>query len=283
MFWVIILCAGSSVCLLSLVIMPLVEERRMKWQDKQEKTIGRQLDSMFSYNKTPREIVRLHYILPFLCGALGYFLVAKNLLGIFCGAAVGFVIPSIILKARDGRRRQKFQGQILDGIMLLSSCLKGGLSLLQSFEVLVEEMPAPISQEFGLIVRENKMGVAIEESLRRMNKRMDMEELRLVVNSILVARETGGDLTKVFSRLCTTIRDNIKLKENIKTLTIQGKLQGFIMSVLPFIFVAWVVKFNKTHFDIMFQSDTGRMMLIVAVVLQLLGMFLIRWFSIIKV
>ncbi len=149
--------------------------------------------------------------------------------------------------------------------------------------MLVEEMQPPMGQEIGLVIRENKMGVTFEDSLRHLEKKMDMEELSLVVNSILVARETGGDLTKVFSRLTVTIRDNRKLKESIKTLTLQGRIQGIVMSVLPFMFVWWVVNFNHNHFDIMFQNDTGRMLLVVAVVLQLVGMVLIKIFSTIKV
>jgi tight adherence protein B len=167
--------------------------------------------------------------------------------------------------------------------MILSSSLKGGLSLLQSLEVLVDEIPAPMSQEIGLVVRENKMGITLEETLKRLDKRMKMEDLSLVINSVLVARETGGDLTKVFSRLTTTIRDNRKLKDSINTLTLQGKLQGLVMSILPIVFVFWVLNFNKHHFDIMLQSEVGRVLLIAAFILQALGMILIRKFSIIRI
>jgi tight adherence protein B len=154
---------------------------------------------------------------------------------------------------------------------------------LQSLEVLAEEMPAPMSQEIGLVVRENKMGVLLEDSLGNLSKRMNIEELSLLVNSILVARETGGDLTKVFSRIATTIRDNRKLKDNIKTLTMQGRMQGMIMSVLPFLFIIWVLSFNRHHFDIMLQSDIGRMLLFIAAALQAIGMILIRKFSSLRI
>ena len=80
-----------------------------------------------------------------------------------------------------------------------------------------------------------------------------------------------------------TIRDNRKLKESIKTLTLQGRLQGAIMSLLPILFVIWVLSVNKHHFDIMLTSDTGRMLLVLAVILQVVGMFLIRKFSTIKI
>jgi len=166
----------------------------------------------------------------------------------------------MVIKIMEKKRVEKFAGQLVDGLMVISSALKGGLSLLQALEVLVEEMPPPISQEFGLILRENKIGLTLEESLRRLNGRLKLEELGLMINSVLVARETGGDLTKVFSRLATTIRDNRKLKENIRTLTLQGRLQGIIMSLLPFVFAWWVMTTNKEHFDIMllynqFYSD----------------------------
>ena len=104
-----------------------------------------------------------------------------------------------------------------------------------------------------------------------------------MVNSILVARETGGDLTKVFSRLSVTIRDNRKLKDSVKTLTLQGRLQGMIMSVLPILFISWVLTFNRQHFDIMLNSQIGRMLLFAALFLQVAGMILIRKFSTIKV
>lgn len=282
LFIIIIILVISSIVLLTLVFAPSLEDKVKDWQIKKEKSVEKQLDSMFSYDKSPRYIVRFYYILPPIFGIIG-FIILKSFIGVFIAGLIGLTVPTIILKMRTADRRRKFNNQILDAIMILSSSLKGGLSLLQALEVLVEEMPAPMAQEIGLLIRENKMGIALEESLRRLDKRMNMEELSLVVNSILVARETGGDLTKVFSRLCVTIRDNRKLKENIKTLTLQGKLQGLVMSILPIVFVLWVLNHNRHHFDGMMQSDIGRFLLILAVVLQILGMVLIKIFSTIKV
>ncbi|MFA6349805.1 MAG: type II secretion system F family protein [Candidatus Omnitrophota bacterium] len=266
-----------SAVLLVLEFAPLAKNSFENWRKKKEEKVMVQLDDLF-YDKSPAQIVRLYFILPPVLAGVGFFLL-RSLIFAVAGFFIGLAIPNMIVKLRDAQRRMKFNKQILDAIMLLSSALKGGLSLLQAFEVLVEEMPAPISQEFGLLVRENKMGVTLEESLIRMDKRMHMEELSLVINSIMVARETGGDLTKVFSRLSTTIRDNRKLKENIQTLTMQGRMQGVIMSILPFLFVWWVLTFDKHHFDIMLQNDTGRMLLFTAGALQLIGMFLIKKFS----
>lgn len=277
-----LLLSGLAVYLVAIVIIPLLEQRRQVWQAKEEQIIAKQLDDMFYYDRSPKEIMRLYYILPPVLGVLAW-VFSQAMIFVLAGAMLGVFIPSFILKTRDAQRRRKFSVQLLDAIMILSSSLKGGLSLLQALEVLVEEMPVPMSQEIGLLIRENKMGITLEDSLKNLKKRMNMEELGLVVNSILVARETGGDLIKVFSRLATTIRDNRKLKDSIKTLTLQGRLQAVIMSALPFLFIWWVLTFNRDHFDFMLKSEVGRMLLIIAAILQVVGMLLIHKFSTIDV
>jgi len=274
---ILILCA---VILITLSLLPVIMQRLQHLQRKQEAVLAEEMDKMYEDN--PKNIAMLYYILPIILGVGSYLLLRSPIFMAF-GAIIGLVIPNVILKMRYKQRIDKFSNQLLDAINMLSSCLKGGLSLLQGFEVLVEEMPPPISQEFGLVVRENKMGIPLEESLVRLNKRMNIEELSLIVNALLVARETGGELTKVFSRLSVTIRDNRKLKESIKTLTLQGRLQGAIMSFLPVVFVLWVVSVNNHHFDIMLNNDIGRMLLVAAVILQIVGMILIKMFSVIKI
>jgi len=263
------------------IVAPLIIGKAKAWQARKEESINKKLEDLF-YDKSPKRIARLYFILPPVLALVGLFALGSFIFAII-GAVAGLFVPNFMLKMRNAQRRAKFNNQILDSIMVLSSSLKGGLSLLQAFEVLVEEVPAPMSQEIGLVIRENKMGISLEDSLKNLKNRMKMEELDLVINSVLVARETGGDLTKVLSRLSTTIRDNRKLKDSIRTLTLQGKIQGVIMSILPFLFIFWVVGFNRQHFDVMLQSDTGRMLLFVAAVLQIIGMILIRKFSIIRV
>ena len=172
-----------------------------------------------------------------------------------------------------------FQSQLVDSLMILSSSLRAGLSLIQAMEVLCEEMPPPISQEFGLVLKENRWGVSLEESLNKLRERMPLEETNLIVSSVLVARETGGELTKVFARLTDTIRNNVKLKEKIATLTLQGKLQGLIMTFLPVGFTFFIYKQNPDHFNIMLEAELGRILIGVAIFLQLLGMFLIKKIS----
>jgi len=279
LFLIIILIAGA-VILVSSVVFPLAAGKISLLQLKKVTKAEAKLETMFIQADRKR-LLFFYAVSPLVLATAGFIISNSLIIAFFC-AGIGLVIPEFYLRALEAGRRQRLANQLVDGMMLMSSSLKAGLSLLQAIEVLTEEMPPPISQEFGLVLRENKMGITLEDSLKAMQARMNIEELNLIITAILVARQTGGDLTKVLSRLTTTIRDNRKLKDSIATLTLQGRLQGIIMSALPFLFVIWVLSFNRGHFDIMLNTDQGRFLLILAVVLQVVGMFLIRKFSTIK-
>lgn len=271
----------SSIILVGMEIIPLITEKFKQFQFKKVNKAEAQLNNM--YISVKRKRLLLFYTLSPLALGLAVFFLFNNLILAVLISLGGLIVPDIVIKKLAALRRGRFQNQLIDTLMLISSSIKAGLSLLQAIEVVAEETPAPISDEFGLILREHRMGITLEESLSHLTQRMPLNELRLIVNAILVAKETGGDLTKVISRLCTTIRDNRKLKDTMLTLTLQGKLQGMIMSCLPFLFAAWVISFNREHFSIMFNSETGRTLLIAAIVLQAVGLILIRRFSTIKI
>ena len=268
---------AAAIILIASQLLPVFLQRVGNLRAQKVVETEKQLDKMF-IEVNRQKLVLWYTVTPLIIGILAFLVLRSLGLSLLAGLS-SLIIPSIILKNLKDQHRSRFQSQLPDGIMVLSSSLKGGLSLMQAIEVVVEEIPAPFSQEFGLVLRENKIGVPLEDSLRHLHDRMHLEELDLVINSILVSKETGGDLTKVLGRLSVTLRDNRKLKENIKTLTLQGKLQGIIMSVLPFLFVGWVLSFNRNHFDIMLSSELGRILLMVAAGLQVTGMFLIHKFS----
>lgn len=266
-----------SAAIIGSQLVPALTKKFHRVQRKKVSEAETQLEKMFLL--VPAKKLFIYYTLsPLILGAAGFFLFNK-VIAFLGGMVIGFILPEFIIKKLEAGRKQKFQNQLVDALMTLSSSFKGGLSLLQAMEVLIEEMPPPLSQEFSLVLRENKIGVPLEESLQRLNKRIQSEELEMMVSSILVARETGGDLTKVFTRLANAMRDRKKLKEHITTLTLQGRIQGVIMSVLPIVFIMWVITVNRHHFDIMLTSELGRMLLLIAVFLQITGIFLINRFS----
>jgi len=251
-----------------------------KLQSKHTEQIKDKLEESFVFWEKKR--MMLVYLAPIIFAGVG-FILTQHILGAALGFAAGFVFPGFMVKMAHQKRLQKFQGQLVDGLTMLSSSLKAGLSFVQAIEVLCEEMPPPISQEFKLVLKENKWGLSLEESLVRLRKRLPLEEVNLLVSSILIARESGGELPRVLLRLTDTIRDNLKLKEKIATLTLQGRLQGLIMMFMPIGFSYFVYKQNPEHFIVMWQNSTGRFFLMVAIALQVAGMIIIKKVSTIRV
>ncbi len=261
-------------------LVPIFVDTYSKLQSKKSAQISRQLEESFIFWEKRRLLFIT--LAPFVIGGAG-FLLFRNPWGLVAGFVLGLFFPNTMILMATKMRINRFQGQLVDSLVMLTSSLKAGLSFIQAIEVLCEEMPPPISQEFNLVLKENKLGVSLEESLKKLRKRIPIEEVNLLVTSILIARESGGELTKVFGRLTETIRNNIKLKEKIATLTLQGKLQGVIMTCLPFVFTYFVYKQNPDHFVVMMESDMGRMLIIVAVLLQVIGIYLIKRISTFKI
>ena len=274
---VILILAFFSVVFFTEALLPLFFAKYRQMQQKKVEAASRKLDNLFM--EVERKKLSLFFVLTPLVLTLGAILIYRNLFVGMIGGVVGIVLPNLLIKQWEKRRRNIFLNQLLDSLMVLSGCLKAGLGILQAFEVLVEDTTGPISQEFSWVLKEVKMGMPLEESLRRLNKRMPSEELGLITNAILVSAVTGGNLTKVFNRITVTVRDNRKLKNNIQTLTLQGRMQGTIMSLMPFIFVWWVLSFNRQQFDIMLKTEIGRVLLAVGSILLIVGVVLIRHFS----
>lgn len=262
-------------------VYPWIERWFFNWQKKQAEKFTPRLDRMF-LDVPIKRLILLDILCPLIGGGLAFVFVG-NLLGIILGVGFGLLIPSLVIKYWEQARMVKFRKQLVDGLMVLSGALKAGLSLLQAFEVLVEEMPNPISQEFSLAVRENRVGVPLEKSLADLKKRMPVEELDLVITAILVAREVGGNLTETFSQLVFTIREKNKLMDRVRTLTVQGRLQGWIMSLLPVFFAIFVHMTNPRFFDILFQDRVGQFLIGYAIFSQIVGIFLIRKLSKVEV
>jgi len=251
-----------------------------KIQSKRTVKIKAQMEESFVFWEEKR--MMLVYLSPVIFAGAGFILV-HHVLGAVCGFLIGIAFPAFMVKMAYQKRINMLRGQLVDGLTLLSSSLKAGLSFIQAIEVLCEEMPPPISQEFKLVLKENKWGMSLEESLVKMRKRIPLQEANLLVSSILIARESGGELPKVLSRLTSTIRDNLKLQEKIATFTLQGRLQGLIMVFLPIGFSYFVYKQNPDHFVIMWQTSIGRLFLIVAVVLEIVGTIIVKKVSTIRI
>lgn len=226
----------------------------------------------------PKRLLLSFCISPVVCALAGWSVTHNMLLAAAAGVG-GMIVPEQVASMLKHRRLEKFNTQLVDALLNLSSSLRAGLSVPQAFEVLAEEMPPPMSQEFSLVVKETKMGLMLNESLMRLRKRMPSDDLALVVTALLVARETGGDITQVFTQLVQTIRDRRKVKDKLGALTLQAKLQGGVLCALPVFFAYFAQSMSPNYFKIFFSNPTGRILLTVAVMGEVIGVFLIWRFS----
>ena len=266
-------CAG-------VVIYPLVERfwsrlavRIEMYQDVKVEKAVRVLDDLFVDVK-PRWLKIAYGIGPVVAG-LAVFIVTNNPWLALLGMVAGLIIPDLWVRQRKAMRRRKFQGQLVDALFILSSSLRAGLSMTQAFEQLESEMGPPASQEFGLMMKAHRLGLTLEESLQRLNERMPCDELNLITTAVLVARETGGDITGIISQLITTIRERKKLNDKVKSLTLQGRIQAYVMSMLPIFFAMFVQTFNRDYFRVLMEDETGNLLLMAAVALWVVGMLLL--------
>lgn len=235
------------------------------------------LDDIFVDVK-PKWLKAAYGLSPIGAGLISY-LVFDSLIAAGVGAVAGVILPDVWVRQTKAIHKRRFRVQLVDALFVLSSSLKAGLSLTQAFEVLESEMGPPASQEFGLVVKAHRVGRTLENALQSLNERMACEELELITTALLVARETGGDVTNIISQLIGTIREKKKLDDKVNNLTMQGRMQAYLMSLLPIGFAFFVKTFNPHYFDIMFQEPLGMKLVWTAGGLWVVGMFLLMKMS----
>ena len=224
-----------------------------------------------------KRVAPLYVVGPVLLGVIAFLFLPSELqlIGVVIGFGLGFMVPQFYAKMIISKRTEQFNTQLVDALMIMSSSFRGGLSLIQSMEAVAEEMPEPIRQEFSIVLGENKMGVTMDEAMTRLYKRMPSPAMQQMVSSILLARETGGNLPVIFTRIVQNIRERRKIEENLAVLTVQGKLQALVMSGLPVGFFFMVNSTNPGYFKALTTTDIGRTLMMVSLGLWLIGTFLI--------
>lgn len=153
----------------------------------------------------------------------------------------------------------------------MANSLKSGLNLPQVIQVLVEEMPKPIADEFSLVLSQQKLGLTIDEAMEKMMNRVPSDDLAVALNSVLILRETGGDLAETFDTIANTIRERRKIEGKINAMTQQGRTQGLILILMPFALAALLYTVNPDFLRPLLTTQFGWMMIGLVLVLQLLG------------
>lgn len=208
------------------------------------------------------------------------------LIGAFIGGivtVVGFSIPHMIVKNLYEKRCSKFVDQMVDGMTIMANGIKAGLSVTQSMERVVDNMPTPIRQEFGLVLSEMQIGRSLEESLNDLGMRIPRPDVQMFVTSINILQETGGNLAETFQTIVYTVRERQKVEKKIEALTAQGVTQGIIITLVPFGLLGLFLVIDPTYIKPLFNTTLGIIIFMGVLALQLIGGLMIRKIVKIKV
>ena len=202
---------------------------------------------------TVGEFLALQLISAIGFGVFGQLLSGTIVLAILA-AVIGWFAPRWYVSFRQGRRLRAFNDQLGDALNLMVNGLRSGYSVLQAIESVSHEMPKPISTEFGRVVQEVQLGLAVEQALDNMLRRVTSEDLDLVVTAVNVQREVGGNLAEILDVISHTIRERVRIKGEIRTLTAQGRYSGYVISLLPIGLALVLFCVNKPYVSQLFTT-----------------------------
>jgi tight adherence protein B len=245
-----------------------------RWREMFTENARVSLDDMFLF-VDPRALFRANVAL-FLLLPLLVWLATGTLFFAVVAALVGAVFPRTAWVVMRNRRMRKLVLQLPDALTMMAGSLRAGASLQQALDMVVKETPAPVSQEFSLLLREQRLGLALEDSLRGMAQRLKVEDIDLFVSAMSIAKEVGGNLSEILDRLASTLRAKAVMEGKIRALTSQGKLQGLIVGALP-IFLAGILYVMEPEAMLpLFTTLYGWGVMAAVFVLLLLGGFFIK-------
>jgi tight adherence protein B len=247
---------------------------------RQREHVARELEAMFIFISV-EGLQKIKWASAFGLALLGLVLawearppapeVAAVLLGIG-----GYWAPEAVIMYLRRKRRAAFSEQLVDGLVLMGNGMRAGFTLQQAVDMVIEEMPAPISQEFDLIRREWRLGVDIDEALHNCVLRTRDDDLDLVVTAIQITRQLGGNLAEVFDRIVAMVRERKILAGKAEALTAEGRMQAMVVGLLPYAFMVTMIKFNPDLMRVMWTTIPGLIALALVILLDTVGFLWVR-------
>ena len=217
--------------------------------------------------------------LTLFVGVVSYtviFLLSDSFLLGIVGGAVGLSLPGMIVNSKKGKRSQAMTDQLPESLNILSSGLRAGFSFPQALSVVVREIEGPLSREFSRLLRENRLGKPMDEALNDLLKRIENDDLEMLVTALQIQRQVGGNLAEVLDSISHTIRERVRIKGEIRSLTAEGRFSAIILSLLPVAMVLLLLVINPEYLLTLLDDIIGIVLIIGAVIMQIIGVLIIR-------
>ena len=188
----------------------------------------------------------------------------------------GYLLPGLYVKYRVNKRLKAFNNQLGDTLTLLSNAIKAGYSFAQAIDTVAKNGVPPIADEFSRAVREMNLGGSPDEALQNITKRIASPDFDLVATAYSIHRTVGGNLAEILDNIAYTIRERVRIKGEIATLTAQARASGTLITFLPLVLAAFMYFVTPTYFRPMFESIYGWAMIVFGVFMIFIGNLIIR-------
>jgi len=223
----------------------------------------------------PSRLFIVNIAIMMLGGLMVWLLSGSILLALLVGSALA-LLPRFLYATMRKRRFQKFEQQLPDALMMLCGGLRAGAGFSSALQQLVAEAQAPLAQEFSLVLREQRLGVTLEQSLSNLSRRIPTQTTALVVCAMRIATETGGGLAETLERTAQTIRSRMQMEGKIGALTAQGKLQAWVVGLLPLALMLVLNHMEPEAMALLWHSRLGWATLAIVGFLECMGVYVIR-------
>lgn len=246
-----------------------VEEYERKYSVQQT----HELSEMFLFIN-PRQLLIINICVVAIFVAIG--LLAFNLVVTVILALVGLIAPTYTIRYLRQRRIRNFESQLVDALDQMASALKAGLSMQQAMDNVAKEAMAPLGQEFTLTLKELRLGVPMDEALTNLSDRVGSNDCRLVTTSSNICRQLGGNMAEMFETIAETVRERFRLEGRIRSLTAQGKLQGWVVAAMPLVLGMVLNYMRPDLMEPMLNSWFGYGLIAVVITMETMGILMIR-------
>jgi tight adherence protein B len=223
----------------------------------------------------PERLFALNLSLMLLVGAATWLLSGSVVTALVALIAAAF-LPRQALRYLRRKRLDLLEQQLPDALLTLAGGMKAGVSLTQAIQQLSAESRPPVSQEFDMVLREQRLGVSLDDALDNLGRRVPLQSITLTVSAMRIASETGGQLAETLERASQTLRTKLAMEGKIRALTSQGKLQAMVVGALPLFLLFVLNKMEPEAMSLMFTTPMGYATLAVIALLEIFGVLIIR-------
>lgn len=240
--------------------------------------IMHQIDAMLiqANSRTPLGVFLLLSLVLFIIGWILFDLIVGGVLIGFIMGLVFAAAPFLYIIVAKNQRMAKFERQLPDALDLIARSLRAGHAFSGALQMVAQEFSDPVGPEFAKTFAEINFGISVPDALKNLTQRIDCQDLKFFAISVIIQRESGGNLAEILESIGSLIRERFKLRGRIATLAAEGKLSAIILIALPFLVAGLIFMMNREYLSLLFEESIGRIMMVLAVVGMLIGSIIMK-------